>query len=186
MVATAQAPVVGKTSEYPDKDIGALYERAFPAVAKFVSRMDGSFDQAKDIFHDALVIYMEVATQRKPTIHGSKEAYILGIAKHLWFRKHKREHRHMALSDAEYHIAVPGDCYPDVNTKRLLRFLEQSGKKCMDLLRAFYYQGLPVKKIADDFGYSNEHSASAQKYKCLEKIRNTVKEKSLQYEDFTE
>ena len=32
----------------------------------------------------------------------------------------------------------------------------------------------------------NTVTASVQKYKCLEKVRNTVKEKSLTYDDFTE
>jgi hypothetical protein len=35
-------------------------------------------------------------------------------------------------------------------------------------------------------GFANEHSASAQKYKCLEKVREIVKQKSLTYEDFVE
>jgi hypothetical protein len=43
-----------------------------------------------------------------------------------------------------------------------------------------------MKKLMKNLGYLNEHSASVQKYKCLEKIRNIVKEKSLTYDDFTE
>ncbi|WP_246230140.1 RNA polymerase sigma factor [Mucilaginibacter humi] len=30
-----------------------LYKKAFPIVAKYVSRMGGSFDEAKDVFQDA-------------------------------------------------------------------------------------------------------------------------------------
>lgn len=186
MVATAQAPADRKTAAYLDEAVSELYERVFPAVAKFVSRMGGSLEQAKDIFQDALVIYLEADQRGSQTIRTSKEAYLLGISKHLWIRKYHRDQRTVPLSDPENQLAIPDDFFPTVQAKRLLRVLEASGKKCLDLLRAFYYQKLPMKKLVGMLGYANEHSASVQKYKCLEKIRTTVKEKSLTYEDFTE
>jgi hypothetical protein len=56
----------------------------------------------------------------------------------------------------------------------------------MELLHAFYYNRQSMDEITDRFGYSSAHSATVQKFKCLEKMRDTVKEKSLRYEDFTE
>ena len=69
---------------------------------------------------------------------------------------------------------------------RLLHHLETAGQKCMEILKAFYYDNLPVNKIAELFGYSGVRSATVQKYKCMEKVRETIKEKSLAYEDFVE
>jgi hypothetical protein len=40
--------------------------------------------------------------------------------------------------------------------------------------------------IAGRFGFSGERSATVQKFKCLEKVRDTIKSKSLSYEDFVE
>ena len=31
----------------------SLYKKAFPLVARYVSKMGGSFDEAKDVFQDA-------------------------------------------------------------------------------------------------------------------------------------
>ena len=42
-----------------------LYEETFPKVAKFVANRGGTFDDAKDIFHDALVILYEKSTGEK-------------------------------------------------------------------------------------------------------------------------
>jgi len=69
---------------------------------------------------------------------------------------------------------------------KLLYYLETAGQKCMKILKAFYYDNLPVNKIAELFGYSGVRSATVQKYKCMEKVRETIKEKSLAYEDFVE
>jgi hypothetical protein len=56
----------------------------------------------------------------------------------------------------------------------------------MDLLRSFYYDHLPLADAAILFGFSGVRSATAQKYKCLEKVRETVKQNALAYEDFVE
>lgn len=161
-----------------------LYEQGFPIIARFVSQMGGTLPEAKDIFQDALVIYWEKSREEEFVLQTSQHAYILGIAKHLWNRRVKQEHRKVSLSSSEAAINIPEDYFPSVNSLRLLAVLERSGKKCLDLLRAFYYQKLPMKQIAGAFGYGTDRSATVQKYKCLEKVRETIKEKSIGYEDF--
>jgi DNA-directed RNA polymerase specialized sigma24 family protein len=163
-----------------------LYERAFPHTARFVGKMGGSLEDAKDIFQDALVIYYEKSLQPLFITRLSAEAYILGIAKHLWIRKFRQHAQHGSLSAGEDAISIPEDYFPAVNDKKLLVFLERSGKKCMDLLRVFYYDNLSMKKVASALGYATDRSATVQKYKCLEKVRDTIKDKSLGYEDFLE
>jgi hypothetical protein len=103
----------------------------------------------------------------------------------LWYRKHNKD-KYYSLSVIENEFEIPEDYFPTANSKRLLNFLKIAGKRCLDLLRAFYFQQKPVNEIANELDYSNEHSVSVQKYKCLEKVRNVVKEKSLAYDDFTE
>lgn len=163
----------------------ALYEQAFQAVARFVSSRKGTLSDAFDIFHDALVIFQEkTETGFRPAT--SPEAYVLGIAKHLWLHRFSKERLSVSLDDAEKDIALPEDYFPKVNDIRLLRFLEAAGKRCLELLHAFYYGRQPMDNIAGSMGFSTARSATVQKYKCIEKVRNTIKEKSLQYEDFLE
>jgi len=45
---------------------------------------------------------------------------------------------------------------------------------------------MSLQEIADEYGYSGVRSATVQKFKCLEKVRESVKEKSLVYDDFME
>lgn len=163
-----------------------LYERAFPHTARFVSKMGGSLADAKDVFQDALVIYYEKSMQPLFITRISAEAYILGIAKHLWMRKFRQQAHKVSLSEMENSISIPEDYFPAVNDKKLLSFLESSGKKCMDLLRVFYFDKLSMTKVASALGYATHRSATVQKYKCLEKVRDTIKDKSLGYEDFLE
>jgi len=172
--------IIVKTSEDREKLFIALYKSVFPSVARYISKMGGSFDEAKDIFQDALVIYYEKAVAGSFTINTSEKAYLAGIAKNLWLKKFRENSRQVAMDGFD----IEAEEEAEVSDSKLLNFLQTAGKKCMDLLRSFYYDQLPLNDIAETFGFSGTRSATVQKYKCLEKVRETVKEKSLTYEDF--
>ena len=157
--------------------LSEVYEETFPAVVSFVAKMGGSADDAKDILHDARVIFFE-----NRVVPDNPSAYIVGIAKHLWVRKYKQDKNRVEL-DAT--IRIPDEEHYPIVT-RLLRLLEVAGKSCLDLLQAFYYEKRTAESIADEFEYSDAHSASVQKHKCLQKIRSFVKTRSLDYESFVD
>lgn len=159
-----------------------LYKKAFPVVAKYISRRGGSFDEAKDVFHDALVIYYEKTVQQVLNNSIDETAYLVGTAKHLWLRKFSCDKKVVSLDGVE----VPTDDEEELSTPRLMRFLTKAGSKCMELLKSFYYDEAPLNEIAEAFGFSGVRSATVQKYKCLEKVRETIKQKALHYEDFVE
>ena len=179
-------PVLATSGAERDIFFEEMYETAFPAVASFVRQMDGSFQDAKDIFQDALIIYLERSTEARIIINVSSERYILGISKHLWLRKFKEDKQKLSLNDFERTLYIPTDFYPSIRSNRILQFLEVAGSKCMDLLRSFYFEKNNLKVVSKKLGYGSAHSAAVQKYKCLEKIRESIKEKSVTYEDFFE
>ena len=161
-----------------------LYENAFPAFARFAARRNASFDDAKDIFHDALVIFYEKSQEPDFSIRISEQAYLVGIAKHLWIRKFNQDRRSISMNELGSQTTIPADHFPTVNETRLLNFLERSGKRCLELLREFYYEKTPLRQIADLLGYRSEHSAAVQKFKCIAKMRDAIKARSVNYEDF--
>ncbi len=113
----------------------------------------------------------------------TEQAYLLGIAKHLWYNMQQRLRKQMSDDVLNLTIIAQEETLQP-SAKRLLRYLEAAGQKCMDILQAFYYDKQNMREIAERFGFSGERSATVQKHKCLEKVRNNVKEKALAYEDF--
>jgi len=176
----------GSTPADREKHFMYLYKKAFPAVAKYVSKKGGSFDEAKDVFQDALVIFYEKTTTGPIALHVNEQAYLMGIVKNLWAKRFNLSVNNLSLDAENVHFdfADAEDTQPSSN--KLMSYLETAGQKCMEMLKAFYYDNLPVVEIAELFGYSGERSATVQKYKCMEKVRETIKEKSLTYEDFIE
>jgi DNA-directed RNA polymerase specialized sigma24 family protein len=162
-----------------------LYRQCFPKVAYMVKALGGNQLEAEDIFQESLVILYEKVMQEDLQLRTNPQAYLLGIAKHLWVRTQKANAHLITFSQLERQMVLPASFHeaPAPSKLNVFRLLSVAGKKCMDLLQAFYYQHLSANQLASDFGFSSARSATAQKYKCLEKIREQVKQKQLRYEE---
>lgn len=156
------------------------YEEVFPKVAAYIHRRGGDLEVAKEIFQEALVRYYEKLRSGEFQPVVSDGAYLMGMAKKLWLKHQAQSTNRESLEQVE--ITEENTAKP--LTQKLLLHLKQSGERCMNLLQSFYYEKLSMNQVAERFGYTSERSATVQKYKCLEKVREEVKQKSLRYEDF--
>lgn len=156
------------------------YEEVFPIAASYIKGKGGDLETAKELFQAAIVCYYEKQLQDDFEPEISDHAYLLGIVKKSWLKLLRVKKRTEPLGDLEWADKKERQ----VSSIQLLSFLKLSGQKCMDLLQSFYYERLSIEQLAIRFGYSSIRSATVQKYKCLEKVRDQVKKKSLHHEDF--
>lgn len=158
------------------EQLEALYKQAFPQVASMIHALGGNLEVARDLFHDAVIIFLEKERGGQLEIKTSAIAYIKGITRVLWFHHFRQSRQYLSLDDTIHDIAIPEDFYnPQKEHISLLQHLKQAGHKCLQLLKAFYYEQLSMQEIASQFNYSTIRSATVQKYKCLEKVREQVK-----------
>lgn len=180
MESLAESPLVQARTGIRER-LGRVYDEGFYAVARHVSRNGGSIDDAKDVYHDTLIIFSDHLENGKEI--ENEVAYITGIARHLWLERRGVGSSETAWRDDQY---VQEEDDLKINELLLLKYLQHAGRKCMDLLSAFYFGNEGVQKLTQVFGFSSTHSASVQKYKCIEKIREMVKKNNTAYEDFLE
>jgi len=159
-----------------DQWLEQLYRDTFPHVARLINKMGGDLDTAKDIFQDALIIYLEKQTAGTLNIQTTPTAYISGIAKILWLKKYNSDKQFLSFGELPQELSSIDDMYvhSDERTEHVMKQVMSAGKKCLQLLQAFYYDRLPMQQIATIFNYRSTRSATVQKYKCIEKIREQV------------
>jgi len=157
-----------------------LYIKTFPLFAKYVSKMGGTFEEAKDVFQESLIAYYEKQVHEDFRIEKPASAYLLGICKNKWFKAKRDEPPTNPLAGIDVEIQKEDS----LSVTLLLKILKSSGEKCLEILQSFYYQKLSMQEVSFKFGFKSERSATVQKYKCLEKVRENVKQKSLTYADF--
>jgi RNA polymerase sigma factor (sigma-70 family) len=167
-----------------DKQIEQLYKETFPLVARLLKDMGGDLAAAKDVFHDALIIYLEKSRANKLDIKTSPRSYIAGIARILYIRKFNDEVRYTGFDYEDEQHPELRDFYKEKqSTRSLLSQLRYAGERCLKLLQAFYYKNLSTQQVAETLNYGSVHSVSVQKYKCLEKVRSQIKQTEV-YEEY--
>lgn len=159
------------------------YRRFFVQVARYISKHGGTLAHAEDLYHDALVIYYDRQAQPGFVLQISEEAYIMGIVKNRWTRVVQGERNSQDLFAFD---SLSDNESVHVDRDKLYNVVLSAGKKCLEMLTMFYHRQSTARDIAQAFGFTSEHSASVQKYKCIEKIRETIRQNSLCHEDFFE
>ncbi|MDO7848928.1 sigma-70 family RNA polymerase sigma factor [Hymenobacter sp. M29] len=154
-----------------------LYRQAFPPVRRHICGHGGSAEDAQDIFHDALVILYEQAVGGTLTLTSSASTYLVGISRNLWRHELRRRARlpHEALPDDPGPLAADAASETEETRFAVLDYVEQLGAKCKSMLLAFYYFQQPLTQIAADHDYRSVRSATVQKFKCLERLRESVR-----------
>lgn len=155
--------------------LARLYRRAFPVVRQYVLRHGGSGQDAQDVFQDALVVLYEKTVAGTLALTAEPGTYLAGVSRHLWQRERARRVRypHAELAEMENH--APADEPEPLAPAAALGHLAQLSEKCRAVLLAFYYFGQPLAQIAAAHGFGSVRSATVQKFKCLERLRNAVR-----------
>lgn len=162
----------------------SIYKNTFPSAAKWIASKGGSLEEAKDIFQETLIdIYEKNGWSELSDIQNEK-AYFFTVLKNKWFKYFSHKQLKVSLEEFDSGAFLEEVSTNKVSERRLLSYLSKAGEKCMRLLSAFYFQKSSLGCIAEKFGFSGIRSATVQKHKCLQKVQLSIREKSLNYEDF--
>jgi len=159
-----------------------FYENEFSKVAFMILTNNGSIEDAKDIFQDALVILMDKFTWGKLDLSGCKlGTYVYSISRNLWFEQLRKRKKENEFADIEKYtsVSISVDYYeeePDLY-ELVSKAIESLGDPCKELLELYYFENHPWETVASLMGYSTAASARNQKYKCLERIREQINRK---------
>jgi DNA-directed RNA polymerase specialized sigma24 family protein len=146
-------------------------------VRRHVCRHGGSDQDAQDVFQDALVILYEQAVGDTLVLTASASTYLVSVGRNLWHHEQRRRARlpHEALPDDPGPLGADASPAGEETSFAVLDYVERLGEKCKSMLLAFYYFQQPLTQIAAAKGYRTVRSATVQKFKCLERLRQAVR-----------
>ncbi|MDD3723709.1 MAG: sigma-70 family RNA polymerase sigma factor [Lutibacter sp.] len=161
-----------------EKTIYDFYEKEFSKIAWFILKNSGTVEDAKDIFHDALVILMDKYTWGKLDLDCSLGTYIYSISRNLWMERLRQIKKEYNFKDIVYYRTkeIPIDYYseePDI-FEMVSKAIESLGDPCKQLLELYYFENHSWETVAYLMKYSSAASARNQKYKCLERVRKLI------------
>ena len=158
-----------------EKTLAQIYAHSYPLVLHYVKQHNGTPEDAQDLLQEAIIVFYEKTVGGKLTLTASVSTYLMGICKNQWHQeleKRRRKQKQLPTDLMPLREETPAE--PDNQSQNLLEFVAQLGKKCQDILVAFYYFGHNMPRIAQQHQYRNVHTATVQKFKCLERLRKSL------------
>lgn len=160
------------------KAIEAIYASNFSLIQALVLNNNGSYDDARDIFQEAMVILYEKSKQPDFRLTCQIKTFLYAISKRLWLKKlqhHGLFMNNTDLSLIEQVIPVEEDLeaarQKDLDFSIMDEAFQKIGEPCKSLLEAFYIKKKTMAELVDIFGYTNADNAKNQKYKCLMRLK---------------
>lgn len=158
------------------KAVEALYKSHFGMIQHFVTNNNGSFDDARDIFQEAMILLYEKVQLEHFALTCQIKTYLFSVCKNLWFKRLQQMGKYSTpLSAQEESISVEEDLdqfeKKDAAFAIMDRALNSLGEPCKSLLEGYYLNKKGMQELASQFGYTNADNAKNQKYKCLMRLK---------------
>lgn len=156
--------------------IETLYRQHYKMVQSLIINNQGTIDDARDIFQEAMIVLYEKARSGTFELHCQIKTYIYSVSRRLWLKRLQQMQKFVPDVNGLDEV-VPVEEEVEASEKRSADFhlMEKAmmnlGEPCKSLLEAFYVQKKNMTEIAGNFGYTNADNAKNQKYKCLMRLK---------------
>jgi RNA polymerase sigma factor (sigma-70 family) len=156
--------------------VETIYSRHFGMVQALIINNNGTSEDARDIFQEAMIVLFDRARSAEFELQCQLKTYLYSICRRLWLKKLAQAQRYISpVSTLEETVPVEEEV--ELHEQKNLEFqmMEKAllglGEPCKSLLEAFYIQRKNMSEIAASFGYTSPDNAKNQKYKCLIRLR---------------
>jgi RNA polymerase sigma factor (sigma-70 family) len=156
--------------------VETIYKDNYNMVQALIINNNGSADDARDIFQEAMIVLYEKAKSGSFELNCLLKTYMYSVCRRLWLKRLQQLQRYSGEVNSLAEI-VPVEEEIDNHEQRNAQFqvMEKAmmslGEPCKSLLEAYYQQKRNMTEIAGRFGYTNADNAKNQKYKCLMRLK---------------
>ena len=164
--------VLERISRGDERVLDHLYKKYYRMMTKIVLSNNGTEEEAKDVYQEALLVFWQKASGGKLVLTSKISTYLYSICLNQWRKELDRKSR---LSSEE----VEGAGYQGHEEKERLRIvkecIEELGDVCKGVLMYYYFDGMSMQDIAKKMNFANTDTAKTKKYKCKKKLDSLIK-----------
>lgn len=162
-----------------ERVIKYLYKHSFYDVFLFIRKNSGTLEDSKDVFQDALLVVYQNIVQKHKMPNGTLQQHLFIVCKYIWAKKLKHEKVHkQAIKELKYSNDETDsleNTLEAVEKKKLfLEYVDLLDKRCRKLIRLLE-SGMSLNEIAGELHTQSIDYVYALKYKCREKLYQSIK-----------
>ena len=158
-----------------EEALKVLYKEHYYSILHFIKLNNGSEDDAKDVFQEALIIFYEKIKDGNLELNCAIKTFVYSVCRRIWLKKlNERKKFSDKLIDPEAFVEDYDVGLADENEKKfriMSDSMSQMGEPCKTLIEDFYVHKMSMLEITEKFGYTNSDNAKTQKYKCLMRLK---------------
>lgn len=152
-----------------------LYKLHFPMILHFMQNNNGTEEEAKDIYQEAVIIFYEKIKAGSLELNCQIKTYLYSVSRRLWLKKLTEKSRVSKPRDEDFFLELAAEDGLDDEKEARFELMSESllllGEPCRSLLEDFYVHEQSMQQISEKFGYTNPDNAKNQKYKCLMRLK---------------
>ena len=171
--------IIHKVKTAQDKEIlNWLYNAIYPKVRRYVLGNNGSVDDSKDVFQEAvLVLYKQVIDDKYDLIKDT-EGYIITLSRNIWINTCKKTNRQVSIELADNPAQIEDNALITLimNEKwdAFQKLFDMIGERCKQLLFYSTYEKKSMEEIALKMNFTNANAAKTTNYRCKQKLIELV------------
>jgi RNA polymerase sigma factor (sigma-70 family) len=166
--------ILEKIRKGDESALDYLYKKNFKMMTKLVINNNGTEDEAKDIYQEALIVFWQKVTSGNLTLSSKISTFLYSICQNLWRKELERKSR---MSNEEKDTEEELDFDQQERIEVINRCISQLGETCRRILTYYYFDSLSMHDIADLLGFANADTAKTKKYKCKKELDELIKAK---------
>ncbi len=155
-----------------------VYNTHYPIIEGYITHNQGSREQARDIFQDAMIIVYKRIKSNELELTCKFGTYLYAICKNIWMQERKKYlQRTQKLREQPLEVNDPGPADDPLLQNHLTdlfnKHFDALSKDCQKIL-SMYFNNFSVEDIRAAMNYKDLHHTADRKYRCKKSLINRI------------
>ncbi|ABG59316.1 RNA polymerase sigma factor [Cytophaga hutchinsonii] len=171
--------IIYKIKTAQDKQVlNWLYDTVYPKVRRYVLGNNGSVDDSKDVFQEAVLVLYKQVIDNKYDLVKDTEGYVITISRNIWINTCRKTNRQLNIELAGNPVQAEDNALIKlIMTEKwdaFQRLFDMIGDRCKQLLLYSTYEKISMEEIAVKMNFTNANAAKTTNYRCKQKLIELV------------
>ena len=151
-----------------------IYDTYYPIIEGYIVHNQGSRDQARDIFQEAMIVVYNKVRSGQLELTCKFGTYLYAICKKMWIQERKKYlQRNEKLRQQAMMVRDPGPADDPLLQNHLNHLFNKHfgdlSDDCQKIL-SMYFNNFSVEDIRTAMNYKNLHHTADRKYRCKKSL----------------
>ncbi|PID91134.1 MAG: hypothetical protein CSA96_09970 [Bacteroidetes bacterium] len=166
--------VIAGIKRHDVRILESIYRKHYPIIEAFVLHNNGSREEARDVFQEAMIIIYNKSRAGALELRCRFGTYLYAVCKKIWMQERRKYSLHLDLLKKKPLVVHDSGPEQDLLLQKYARKLFDKhfaalSPDCQQILQ-MYFNELSVEQIRAAMNYKNQHHAADRKYRCKKSL----------------